>query len=268
MVRENRIQTARRRVRLLEAGAGWPLVFVHAFPLGAEMWRPQLEAVPDGWHFIAADLPGFGGEEPSGAANASMDGYAADVEALLDAMEIDRAVIGGLSMGGYVTFALFRRVPERFTAMLLADTRATADTPEGKSARRAMSELVKAQGPDAVASEMIEKLLGPTTRARHPDLEQKVRRIIGANSVRGIDDAIHAMLGRPDSTPDLARISVPTLVIAGGEDTLTPVSDSEAMHAAIDRSHLVVLPDAGHLSSMEAPDEFSRALEDFLSLNI
>jgi 3-oxoadipate enol-lactonase len=268
MIRETRVETTQRRVRVLESGGGWPVVLLHAFPLGADMWRPQLEAVPDGCRFIAPDLPGFGGEDPQGTASPGMDGYADDVVALLDALEIDRAVIGGLSMGGYVTFALFRRAAERFSGMLLADTRTSADTPEGKSARRAMSERVKTQGPSAVADQMMPKLLGPTTRASRPHVEPEVRRQIGANSVRGIDDAIHAMLGRPDSTPVLDRIAIPTLVIVGEEDPLTPVSDSEAIHAAIERSHLVVLDGAGHLSNLEVPEEFSRALEDCLASSI
>ncbi len=232
------------------------------------MWRPQLDAVPNGCRFIAPDLPGFGGEDPPPTANPSVDTYADDVVALLDALEIDRAVIGGLSMGGYVTFALFRRAPERFSGMLLADTRSSADTPEGKTARRAMSELVKTQGPSAVADQMIPKLLGKTTRASRPHVEHGVRRLIEANTIRGIDDAIYAMMGRPDSTPDLGRISMPTLVIVGEEDALTPVSDSEAIHNAIDRSHLVVLEGAGHLSNIEVPDDFSEVLQNFLVSNL
>ena len=268
MIRETRVETTHRRVRVLEAGAGWPVVLLHAFPLSADMWRPQLEAVPDGWRFIAPDLPGFGGEEPSNSANPSMEGYADDIVALLDALEIERAVIGGLSMGGYVTFAVFRHVPERFSGMLLADTRTSTDTPEGRTARRAMSELVKTQGPSAVADQMMAKLLGPTTRDSRPHVEPEVRRLIVANTVRGIDDAIHAMMGRPDSAPLMERISVPTLVVVGEEDVLTPVSDSESIHDAIDRSHLVVLAGAGHLSNLEVPEAFSRALEDFLASNI
>ena len=131
-----------------------------------------------------------------------------------------------------------------------------------------MSELVKTQGPSAVADQMMAKLLGPTTRASRPDVEPEVRRLIVANTVRGIDDAILAMMGRPDSSAVLERISVPTLVIVGEEDMLTPVADSESIHNAIDRSHLVVLPGAGHLSNLEVPEEFSKALGDFLASNI
>lgn len=269
MVHERTAEADGRHLRYLEAGAGWPLVLLHAFPLNAEMWRAQLEAVPDGWHFIAPHLRGFGpgGDPGAGMAPPSMDDLAADVEALLNALEIDRAAIGGLSMGGYVTFALYRRAPERFSRIVLADTRAQADTPEGRQARRAMSELVRTKGADAVAEQMLPKLLGETTRRERPEVARRVRELIRANAVSGIDGAIHAMMTRPDSTPDLERISVPTLVIVGEEDTLTPVAESEALHRAIERSQLVVLEGAGHLSNLEAPEEFSRALDNFLTSN-
>ena len=270
MVQHLYTQVAGRKRRYLASGAGWPVVLLHAFPLSAEMWRPQLEAVPDGFRMIAPDLRGFG-EDPGIDAHAgsqTMDDLASDVDALLTELQIERAVIGGLSMGGYVTLALFRRVPERFHGMVLADTRSQADAPEGLQARRAMSELVRDQGPAAVADQMIPKLLGKTTREERPAVEREVRRLIVANQAAGIDGGIHAMMSRPDSTPDLARISAPTLVIVGEEDQLTPVSESELLQRSISRSRLVVLPGAGHLSSLEVPDEFSRALADFLSSNL
>ena len=267
MVYENVADLRDRKVRYLEAGAGWPLLLIHAFPLCADMWRPQLEAVPDGWRFIAPDLRGFGGEAPPDGQPPTMDDFAADLQRLLDALEIERAMIGGLSMGGYVTFALYRRAPERFTRMLLADTRSQADTPEGRQARKAMSRLVRTEGPPAVARQMLPKLLGETTRRERPELAEQVERMVRKSRASGIDGAIHAMMTRPDSTPDLSRISVPALIIAGEEDTLTPVSDSEALQRSIERSHLVVLPGAGHLSNLEAPEEFSRALANFLASN-
>lgn len=268
-IRETRLTTAlRREVRVLEAGAGWPVVLIHAFPLHAGMWRPQLERVPDGWRFVAADLPGFGGADLDAAQPPTMDEYAADVEAVLDALEIERAVIGGASMGGYATFALFRRVPERFSGMVLADTRATADSPEGRAARREMSELVRTRGVGAVADQMVPRLLGETTRAERPEVEAMVRRLIVENRPAGIDGAIHAMMTRPDSTPDSERISVPALIVVGAEDVLTPESDSRALHHAIRRSQLVVLDAAGHLPSLEVPEPFAHALAGFLSSNL
>ncbi|HEX6314340.1 MAG TPA: alpha/beta hydrolase [Gemmatimonadaceae bacterium] len=268
MIREHHADTPARRIRYLEAGAGWPVLLIHAFPLSADMWRAQLQSVPDGWRFIAPDVHGFGGEIPGPTAEPTMDDFAGDVEALLNVLEIETGVIGGISMGAYVLFALFRRAPERFSGMVLADTRAQADSPEGRQARRAMSELIRRDGPAAVADEMMPKLLGEATRRERPEVAAEVRRLILGNTPAGLDGAIHAMMTRPDSTPDLERVSVPTLVIVGDEDVLTPVADSEALHRGIERSQLVVLPRVGHLTCLEAPDEFSRALSNFLASNI
>src|SRR3954447_10105307 len=138
-------------IRYLEAGAGWPVVLIHAFPLGPEMWTPQLARVPDGWRFIAPDLNGLAVNLPPEGGRTTMDDYARGIARLLDRLEIDNATIGGLSMGGYVTFALFRLAPERFTGVILADTRPGADSPEGKAARAKMRELLGAHGRSAIA---------------------------------------------------------------------------------------------------------------------
>ncbi len=268
MVRERTVEVGAERVRYLEAGAGWPVLLIHAFPLNADMWRPQIERVPDGWRFIAPDLRGFGSGGAAPHATPSMDAFAGDIAALLDALEIDRAVIGGLSMGGYITFALLRKSPERFDAVLLANTRAPADTAEGVAARQKMSELVRAAGPRAVADQMTPKLLGQTTARARPHLADTVRAMIESNTAEGIDAAIHAMMRRPDSSPMLKAISVPALVVAGEEDTFIPLADAEALDRDIPRSRLVVLPGAGHLSNLEAAEDFSLALADFLASNL
>jgi pimeloyl-ACP methyl ester carboxylesterase len=270
VIREARQTLGGRSTRYLEAGSGWPVILLHAFPLNADMWRPQLEQVPDGWRMIAPDLRGFGPEAEiqSGARPPTMDDLAGDVDELMDALEISEAAIGGLSMGGYVAFALCRRAPERFSAMILADTKPQADTPEGQEARRTMIELVRARGAAAVADGMLPKLLGPTTRNTRPQLAATVRQMIESASVEGITGALEAMLRRPDSTGDLPGIACPTLVIVGAEDGITPLSDAEAMQVGIARSRLVLLPEAGHLSNLETPDAFSRAVADFLHSNM
>jgi 3-oxoadipate enol-lactonase len=263
MIHEHRLDTARGRFRCLDAGAGWPVVLIHAFPLTADMWRPQLERVARGWRYLAPDVRGFGAS-PVGSVRPTMDDYAADVESVMDTLDIETAVIGGLSMGGYITFALHRRAPERFSSVVLADTKAEADTAEGREGRRAMSELVRSEGVGAVADRMLPKLLSAASHA-NADLVVSVRRMIEANTTDGIDNAIHAMMDRPDSTPDLPRLRVPVLVMVGGEDVLTPRADSERILNATERSQLVVLPDAGHLTNLEAPDAFSTALANFLT---
>ena len=240
-----------------------PVVLLHAFPLNATLWRPQVEAGPVGWRVVTPDLPGFGASsEPP---TATMDDMARGILRALDGLGIQRAVIGGLSMGGYLTLALYRMAPERFSGMIPADTRATPDTEEQKAGRRKMITTVREQGPPAIADEMLPKLLGATSQRERPSLAGTVRAMIEGNRADAIAGAVEAIMGRPDSTPLLPSIAVPTLVLCGDEDVLTPPSDSEALRRGIRGSRLVMLPRAGHLSNIEAPEAFSAALQDFLA---
>ena len=264
---ERFVETGGRRLAWLEAGAGWPVILLHAFPLKAEMWRAQLEAVPAGWRFIAPDLRGFGRAhlrrlKVEDAATLTVDDYAADVLALMDALKLDDAVIGGLSMGGYVAFAMFRQAPARFAGMILADTRSQADTPQGRAARVEMRALLGERGPAAVADQMLPKLFSSSAP---PEAVAAGRQMIESADPGAIDAAIGALMARPDSTPDLPRMTRGTLVIVGADDAITPLADARAMQAAIPRSTLTVIPGAGHLSNLERPDIFSRALADFLA---
>lgn len=260
MTHERRATVNGRDVAYFEAGAGRPMLLIHAFPLNAEMWRPQLDRVPAGWRFVAPDLRGFGGTSDDGGPALTMDDHADDLLGLMDALDIERAVIGGLSMGGYITFALFRRASDRFAAMVLFDTRPQADSPDGLRSRRALLELLRAEGVRAVADDLIGKLLGPATRRERPHVTTDVRRLIESSRPRAIEAAVQSLMSRPDSTPDLPRIQCPTLVIVGEEDTITPPAEAEAMHRRIAGSSFVVIPRAGHLSNLEAPDDFNAAL--------
>jgi 3-oxoadipate enol-lactonase len=267
MIREARARVAGRDVRFLEAGAGWPVLLIHAFPVNADMWRPQLERVPEGWRFLAPDIRGFGpGADASGGF--TLDDVAADLAAFLDHLKLDRVVVGGLSMGGYISFALLRRVRERFDGMILADTKAEADTAEGREGRRKMIELVRAKGAGAVADQMLPKLLSAGARDRQPELVASVRAMIESTSADGIAGALDAMMTRPDSTPDLARVNCPVLILVGEHDEVTPEASARAIEKHIERSRVVVLPEAGHLSNLESPDAFSLALSDFLASNM
>jgi len=259
-IEERLISTSRGEIAWLEAGRGWPLVLLHGFPLSAAMWRPQLEAVPQGWRFIAPDFRGFG-RTPLGSEPLSVAAQAADVGALMDALEIEEAIVGGLSMGGYVAFAMFRDEPGRITALILADTRAAADSAEGRMGRARMREALAQHGPRAVADQMLPKLLSP---AAPPALVAEVRAMIESADPRAIDAAILSLLNRPDSTPDLPNISRGTLIVVGADDVVTPPADAEALHRGILRSTMTVIPRAGHLSNLEQPEAFSRALADFL----
>jgi pimeloyl-ACP methyl ester carboxylesterase len=267
MIREARARVGGRDVRYLEAGAGWPVLLIHAFPVTADMWRPQLERVPEGWRFVAPDVRGFG-PDGSAAGAFTMDDVAEDLGAFMDHLKLDRAVIGGLSMGGYITLALGRRSPERFGGMILADTKADADSPEARAGRRKMIELARSKGAAAVADEMLPKLLSADARDRQPELAASVRSMAGSISVEGLAAALEAMMGRPDSTPGLSRINCPVLILVGGHDEVTPEASARAMERHIERSRVVVLPDAGHLSNLESPEAFSLAVADFLTSNM
>ena len=239
------------------------LVLIHAFPLNARFWEPQLSLADRGWRVLAPQLGGVDGgrEQPP---TTSIDDYAGTVFDLLDQLHVHEAVIGGLSMGGYVTMAMFRHAPRYFRGMLLADTRPQADTPEGLEGRARMLQLLRDKGPSAVADEMMPKLLGETTRRTQPELTERVRSLILSNSSDAIAGAIAALRSRQDSTSLLASVRCPTLIIVGEEDTLTPPQLSRDMHRAIAGSELVVVPGAGHLTSLEQPSPFNEALARFL----
>ena len=261
----NTLQVGSRTVRCLEAGRGRPLVLLHSFPLGADQFVPQLAHVAAGWRFIAPDLGGFGPTASGMDVPTTMERHAGLVLDLMDQLGIERAGIGGVSMGGYVAMALLRQAPSRVTSLVLADTRATPDTEEGRDARDRMIALVEREGMEGLATEMLPKLLGPTSRRERPAVVATVEGLIRANTVPGIRGALLALKTRPDSRPLLSAIACPTLILCGEEDVPTPPAESEAMHAAIPHSRYVLLPAAGHLSNLEVPERFNDALAEFLT---
>jgi 3-oxoadipate enol-lactonase len=243
------------------------LVLIHGFPLDARMWEPQLELAEQGWRIIAPHLRGFDGAPASPLAT-SMDDYAGDIIDLLDGLHVEQAVIAGLSMGGYITFALFRHAPQYFRAIVLADTRAQSDPPQAIDGRRKMLAAVQEQGVTAAAGEMLPKLVCDNTRSNHAEVVETLRAMMLGNSADVVAGAITALMNRPDSVPVLASIHCPTLVVVGQEDAITPPPFSEEMQRAIPGSELVVIPDAGHMSNMEQPAAFNRALASFLERRV
>ncbi|MBM3778197.1 MAG: alpha/beta fold hydrolase [Acidimicrobiia bacterium] len=239
------------------------LVLLHAFPIGSRMWDTTV--VPDGWQIVAPSLPGFDGTGLPPAHSTRLDDYADAVLRELDARGIDRFVACGTSMGGYVCFGLWREAAARCRGLVLADSRSGGDGDAARKARDQMVELVRRDGPDAVADAMMPKLLGPTSRRDRAELEGRLRRLIGSQSAEGIAAAIVRMRDRPDSTALLPAIHVPALVVVGEEDQLTPLPESEKMQAALPDATLVTIPGAGHLAPFERPDAFNVALASFLS---
>ena len=227
------------------------------------MWEGQLALADRGWHVIAPQFRGVDGAAGD-PFTTSLDDYAGDVVDLLDALHVKQAVVGGLSMGGYAAFSMLRHAARYVQALILADTRPQADTPEGVEGRKQMLQLVQEKGPAAVAEEMLPKLLGETTRRTRPEVVELVRSLVLANSAESIAGAVRALMTRPDSTPLLSTVHVPTLILVGGEDTVTPPPLSEEMHRAIAGSELVIVDGAGHLSNLEQPAIFNGALARFL----
>ncbi len=239
------------------------LVLVHGFPLSARMWEPQLELCSQGWRVIAPHLRGFGGPPASSAAT-SMDEFAADIVDLLDALHVDRPVIAGLSMGGYIAFALLRRAPHYVRALVLADTRAEADPPAGLEARTKLLAEVQARGAAAAADEMLPKLVCERTRTHRRDVVDLLREMILGTPPATIAAAIRAMMTRTDCVPLLPAIGCPTLVVVGDQDAITPIAFSQRMQRLIPGAEIEVIPDAGHMANMEQPAAFNRALGSFL----
>lgn len=277
-MRSNIAHLPQRSLRYLESpgiiGDDWPrgtraLIFIHAFPLSAEQWLPQLARVPAGWRFIAPDLRGFRGTtgiayQDAHLLDATIDDYAADILALMDHLELKTAALCGLSMGGYVAMAVAARAPQRVPALVLADTRMTADTPEQQAGRDAMRSVVLRDGPSAVATKMLPALLGPVTMRDQPELADVVRALIEANRAEAIAGALGVLKARPDRSAVLAAFARPALVICGADDALTPVADAEAMARTLPQATQVVIPHAGHLSNLEQPVAFNAALTAFL----
>lgn len=245
-------------------GEGPPVLFLHAFPLGLAMWDGQAAALRATHQVIRFDGRGFGGS-PAGDGLLSMERIADDAAALLDHLGVGQAAVCGLSMGGYAAFAMVRRHPDRLRALVLADTKAPADTAEGRQGRATLAEKVLREGAAVAADALVPKLLGETTKRERPQVAARVRETILGNAPRGIANALGGLAARADSTGTLREIRVPTLILCGDEDALTPPADAEAMQRGIAGSRLVLLPRAGHLSNLEEPDGFNRALREFLA---
>ncbi len=236
------------------------LLLVHAFPLDARMWEPQLATFADALPVIAPHLPGFGGSQPAGA-RLTMDAAARSCLEALDEAGVDRAVVCGLSMGGYVSLALVALAPHRVIGLVLANTRAEADAPEGASARRALAERLGAEGSGFLVAEP-----PPLLSAHAPQaLGDRVRAMIADQTPEAIAAAALGMAERPDRTGELASIGVPTLIITSDGDRLIPAAVSAPMAASIPGAELLTIGGAGHLSNLEAPGAFDEGLAGLLA---
>lgn len=246
-------------------GEGLPVLFVHGFPLDRTVWRHQLAALVR-CKRIALDLRGVGASSgPTAADGYSMARYAADLVAVLDALGVREAVVCGLSMGGYVIFELLRRHPERVKAVVLADTKHTADSAEERRGRDALAAVARREGQDAVIERLLPRLVAPVTRSTQPEVVEQVRKMTRGWSIPGLVGALGAMRDRPDSTDTVRQIRVPALVLGGSDDEISPPGVVQEMARLIPGAACHVIPAAGHLGPLEQPLAASRVIADFLN---
>ena len=238
------------------------LLLVHGFPLDRRLWGAQVGALATMTRVITPDLRGHGKSQIV-PGPFTMDQHADDLVALLDHLKIRRAVVAGLSMGGYVALAFWRRYPARVQGLILADTRAEPDSASVRAGRDAAMDRVQQTGAAAYADEMLPRLLAPDSLA-DGKIAGAAQKIMAEQPVKGIVGALGGLRDRADSRPTLSTIAVPTLVIAGEADAITPPADAQAMAAAIPGARFVVIPKAGHLSALEKPRAFNAALRAFL----
>ncbi len=246
-----------------EYGEGRPLVLLHAFPLNGGMWAPQARAFADGNRVVLPDCPGFG-RSPYPPAQPDMRFYAEGIRELLDKLRLERVVLGGLSMGGYLAFACLKLFPERISGLLLANTRSESDAEEIRESRKDMARRVSEEGVGVLIGLQMERLLSKNTLQNEPLIVEQVKAMILNSSPDGVVGALGAMRDRPDSSALLSGIKVPTLVVGGEEDGVSSPEVIGEMARQIPGSEHHVLSGAAHLSNLEAPEEFNALLKGFL----
>ncbi|MGH9668831.1 MAG: alpha/beta fold hydrolase [Terriglobales bacterium] len=244
-------------------GEGPDLVLLHPFPTNHRFWMGVADMLASRYRLIAYDLRGHGDSTP-GSGPATMEKHAADLARLCDVAKVNKGIFAGVSIGGYVLFEFWRRHRERVAALILADTRATPDTEEGRAARLKSAEDVLNNGPAPFLESMVPKLLGQHTRENRPDVVEGARKMMSKMTAAGIAAVQQGMAGRPDSVPTLSTVDVPTLLLVGAEDTLTPLADAELMRQRIPGSRLEVVPRAGHFAIYEQRNAAGKIIREFL----
>jgi pimeloyl-ACP methyl ester carboxylesterase len=246
-----------------DRGRGEPLVLLHGFPLDRRMWDAQVEQLSDHHRVIAPDLRGFGRSPRHDPF--TIESLADDIHLFLEQLGAVPCVLAGLSMGGYVALAYAKKYQPDLRGLVLVDTKASADTVEGKQGREKMIELVRLSGAKAVAEQMLPKMLAPGTLQNRPEVVKSVRTMMESCSAETIEHALGAMRDRPDRTGELPSLKVPALVIVGDADAITPPDVAEAMAKAIPNAKLETIRGAGHMAPMEQPEQVNQAIERFVA---
>jgi len=243
---------------------GLPVVLIHGHPFNRSMWDPQADALTHAGHrVVTADLRGYGSSQVV-PGTTPLSVFAEDTAALLDRLGIERAVIGGLSMGGQITMEFHRLFPQRVRALILADTSPVAETDEGKAARNAMADRLLAEGIGGYADEVIDRMVAPYNVTGTPEVARHVLAMMRATSPEGAAAALRGRAERPDFRESLARAAVPALVVVGADDTYTPVADARALYELLPDAKLTIVEGAAHMPNLERPADFNTAVLDFL----
>ncbi len=244
-------------------GSGPPIVLLHGFPLNHTIWTPEIEELSRDFQVVTPDLRGHGKSEVTLGVY-GMDLFAQDLKALLDHLRIERIILGGLSMGGYVAFAFLKQFREKVQALILADTKAEADTMESQDRREQQAREALRDGTEPLANRLIQTMLTTETRQSDKALTSQVYEMMRLTNPIGVAGALRGMAQRPDSTPLLSSLRIPTLILVGEKDSTTPLSDAQKMSTAIGGSELVIVPRSAHLTSLENPKSVNVALRRFL----
>lgn len=248
-----------------DVGSGQPIVLIHAFPTDQRLWKPQQDDLKSNFRVITLDLQGFGHADSADGNAITMAEYAEDVKLVLDRLHIQNAVIGGESMGGYIALAFLQKYPAAVNGLILSDTQSIADSPEIKDKREASARDVLDHGTKGLLDGFMTKALSPDAAE---SVKQNLRNIVDVQSANAIASALRGMALRSDTSDVLATTNIPVLIITGEKDVLILPQQSVDMHRLLKNSKLVVIPNAGHLSSLEQPTAWNQAVTDYvLSIN-
>ncbi len=252
------------QIAYVDEGSGAPLVLIHGHPFNRSMWRPQVaHFTRAGWRVIASDLRGYG-DTSVVPGKTSMQTFASDMEDLLDSLELDDVVLGGLSMGGQIVMECYRLFPSRIRALILADTSALAETSDGRRVRNDMADRLVREGMKPYADEVLPKMVAPHNIDAMPDVARDVAAMMRTTPPEGAAAALRGRAERPDYMEMLGRVVVPTLIVVGSDDQFTPISDAQLMHERVPNSTLEVIEGAAHMPNLERADDFNNRLERFL----
>ncbi|WPW27434.1 alpha/beta fold hydrolase [Streptomyces atratus] len=247
---------------------GLPVLLIHGHPFNRTLWAPQAKALTEaGYRVITPDLRGYGRSSVT-PGQVFLSDFADDLAALLDHLGIERAVVGGVSMGGQITMEFHRRHPQRVRALVLSDTSAPAETDEGKEFRNRLAERLLTEGMDSYAGEVIDKMLAAYNVDAMPDVAERVLSMMCSTDPRGAAAALRGRAERPDYRDTLPAVREPVLILVGADDVYTPVANAEAIHRLVPQAALAVIEKAGHLPGTEQPERFNTALLDFLTTQV